>query len=63
MAKIADAMDKVAKTVVAGYKKIETGVVTGFNNVNDAIIGTVFSKEGETVAQTRERLSGKKPNP
>ena len=71
MAKLADVNDKIAEKVVGGYKKIENGVVGGykkmedgivggFNKVNDKIIEKVFSKEGETVEETKKRLNGKK---
>ena len=43
-----------------GYKKIEDGAVEGFNKVNDKIIEKVFTKDGETVEDTKKRLSGDK---
>ena len=62
--KIAEAVvegyEKIEDGVVGGYKKLEDGVVTGFNKVNDKIIGAVFSKDGETVEETKARLSGEK---
>ena len=58
MAKFADINEKIAEKVTEGYKKIETGAVEGFNKVSDKIIETVFSKEGETVEETKKRLSG-----
>lgn len=60
MSKFTEANEKIAEAVVEGYKKIEDGVVTGFNKVNDKIIGAVFSKDGETVEETKARLSGEK---
>lgn len=51
---------KAGQAVIDGYKKIEDGVVEGFNKVNDKIIEKVFSKEGETVEETKERLNGNK---
>lgn len=63
--KIAEAVvhgyKKIEDGVVGGYKKIEDGVVEGFTKVNDKIIGAVFSKEGETVDETKARLTGKMP--
>lgn len=71
MSKFIDANEKIAETVVEGYKKIENGVVDGykkiekgavegFNKVNDKIIEKVFAKDGETVEEARKRLSGEK---
>lgn len=50
---------KIENAVVGGYKKVEKGAVDGFNKMNDKIIEKVFSKEGETVEDTKKRLSGK----
>lgn len=69
MSKLAEANEKIAQAVVDGYKKIEDGVVggykkmeegvvAGFNKVSDKIVGAVFSREGETVEETKARLSG-----
>lgn len=69
MAKLADMNEKIAKTVVEGYKKIENGVVDGckkleegivegFNKVNDKMIETLFAKDGETVDDAKKRLRG-----
>ena len=66
--KFIEANEKIAETVVEGYKKIEEGVVKGykavekgavdgFNRMNDKIIEKVFSKEGESVEDTKKRLS------
>jgi len=69
MSKFVEANEKIAEGVVKGYKKIEDGVVDsykkiekgaveGFDRMNDKIIGKVFAKEGETVEETKKRLSG-----
>lgn len=58
--KFVEVNEKIAEGVVEGYKKIEKGAVDGFNKVNDKIIEKVFSKEGETVEETKKRLSGYK---
>lgn len=47
------------KTPWSGYKKVETGAVNGFRKVSDFFIKKLFSREGETVEETRERLSRK----
>ncbi len=56
--KVVEGYKKIEDGVVGGYKKIEDGVVTGFNKVNDKIIEKVFSKEGESVEDTKKRLRG-----
>ena len=58
--KVVKGYKKIEDGVVEGYKKIETGAVEGFNKVNDKIIEKVFSKDGETVEDTKKRLSGDK---
>ncbi len=58
--KVVEGYKKIEDGVVSGYKKIENGTVDGFNKVSDTIIGKVFSKEGETVEETKKRLSGGK---
>ena len=51
--------EKVEDTVVGGYKAIERGAVSGFRKVSDFFIRKFFSRKGETVEETRERLSRK----
>lgn len=55
--KVVEGYKKIEGGVVDGYKKIEEGAVSGFNKVTDKIVETVFTKEGETVEETKERLS------
>ena len=50
---------KIENTVVSGYKKVENGAVNGFRKVSDFFIKKLFSRKGETVEETRERLSRK----
>jgi hypothetical protein len=45
--------------VVDGYKKIESGVVEGFEKVTDKCVEVMFTKKGETVEEAKARLSGK----
>ena len=56
MSKFAEVNEKIARTVVAGYKKIENGVVEGFGKVTDACVKTLFTRDGETVEEAKERL-------
>ena len=50
---------KIEDGVVGGYQKIENGAVKGFRKVSDFFIRKFFSRKGETVEETRERLSRK----
>ena len=50
---------KIEDGVVGGYQKIESGAVKGFRKVSDFFIKKLFSREGETVEETRKRLSRK----
>ena len=54
--KVVDGYKKIEQTVVDGYKSIETGAVEGFNKVSDKCIDVLFTKEGETVEEAKERL-------
>lgn len=58
MTKIADVNDRIAETVVDGYKKIENGVVDGYKKVEDRFIDAFLTHTGETVEEARERLKG-----
>lgn len=51
---------KIEDGVVGGYKKIETGVVEGFGKVTDKCVEVLFAKDGESVEDTKKRLSGDK---
>ena len=50
---------KIEDGVVGGYKKVENSAVNGFRKVSDFFIVKFFSRKGETVEETRKRLSGK----
>ena len=50
---------KIEDGVVGAYQKIEDGAVNGFRKVSDFFIKKLFSREGETVEETRKRLSRK----
>ena len=50
---------KIEDGVVSGYRKIEDGAVNGFRKVSDWFIKKLFSRKGETVEETRKRLSRK----
>ena len=50
---------KIEDGIVGGYQKIEDGAVSGFRRVCDWFIKKLFSRKGETVEETRKRLSRK----
>ena len=50
---------KIEVGVVGGYKKVENSAVNGFRKVSDFFIKKLFSRKGETVEETRNRLSRK----
>ena len=51
--------EKVENAVVSGYKKVEQGAVSGIRKVSDFFVKKFFSRKGETVEETRKRLSRK----
>ena len=51
---------KIEDGVVGGYKKIEDSIVEGFNKVTDKFVERFFTREGESVEDTKKRLSGEK---
>ena len=55
--KFADKLQKIEDNVVGTYKKIENGAVEGFSKVSDGFIDKFFSKEGETVEETKARMA------
>ena len=55
---VVDGYKKIEDGVVTGYKKMETGVVEGFGKVVDKCVEVLFAREGETVEEAKERLSG-----
>ncbi len=48
---------KIEHGVVNGYKAMETGVVDGFTRVSDWFVGYLFTREGETVEQAKQRMA------
>ena len=56
---VVSAYQKIEDGVVGGYQKIEDGAVNGFRKISDWFIKVLFSRKGETVEETRNRLSRK----
>ncbi len=48
--------EKIETAVTGVYEKIETAVVGGYTKVEDAFVERYLTKDGETVAQAKERL-------
>ena len=59
--------EKIAETVTTGFQKMSNGVTDGFNRmtegvvkgytkVEDAFVGKLFTKEGETVEEAKARM-------
>ena len=55
---VVEGYKKIEDGVVEGYKKIENGAVAGFQKVSDKFVEKLFAKEGETVEEAKQRLSG-----
>ena len=53
---VTDGYKKIEKGVVGGYKKIEKGVVNGYTKIEDKFIDAYLTKDGETVEEAKERL-------
>lgn len=54
--KLVKANQKFAENVVGGYKKLENGVVSGFNKMTDYFVDYFLTKDGESVEEARKRL-------
>lgn len=56
---VVDTYQKIESGVVGTYQKVEAGTVKGFRKVSDFFIKKFFSRKGESVEETRKRLSRK----
>lgn len=54
--KIVKINEKITKTVTDGYSKIEQAVVGSYTKVEDKFVEQYLTKEGETIAEAKERL-------
>ena len=65
--KLVNATEKVADTVIGGYKKVEEGVVGGYKKIENGVVGAYrkvedgfvdqfLTREGETVEDAKKRL-------
>ena len=55
--KLVQANEKIAETVVGGYKKIEDGVTGAFKRVEGNFVGKFLAREGEIVGDAEKRLA------
>ncbi|MTI48443.1 hypothetical protein [Sporosalibacterium faouarense] len=55
--KLIKANRKISEKVVGGYKKVENGVVGGFNKMTDKFVDNYLTKDGESIAEAKERLA------
>lgn len=66
--KLVKANEKIAESVVGGYKKIEDGVVGGYKKIEDGAVGgfkkitdkfvdNFLTKEGESIEEAKARLA------
>lgn len=58
--KLVKANEKIAETVVGGYKKVETTVVDGYRKIEDAFVERYLTHEGESAADAKARLRAEK---
>lgn len=54
--KIVKANQKIADTVVGGYKKVESTVVNTYTKIEDKFVEQYLTRNGETIAEAKERL-------
>lgn len=54
--KLIKANEKIAEKVVGGYKAIEDTVVSGYRKIEDAFVDRYLTRDGESVADAKERL-------
>ena len=54
--KLVKANEKIAETVVGGYKKIENAVVDTYTKIEDKFVDAYLTKDGETVEEAKKRL-------
>ena len=50
---------KIEDGAVSGYKKVENSFVSGYRKIESAFVKKFLSREGETVEETKKRLSRK----
>ena len=56
---VVETYEKIEDGVVGGYKKVENSFVSGYQKIEAAFVKKFLSREGETVEETKKRLSRK----
>ena len=54
--KLVKANEKISEKVINTYKKIEDTVVDGYTKIEDTFVDHYLTKDGETIAEAKERL-------
>lgn len=60
--KLVKANEKIADTVVGGYKKVEGAVVDTYTKIEDKFVGKYLTHEGESVEDAKKRLKNPDKN-
>lgn len=58
--KIIQTNQKIKKAMTTGYANIEKAVVSVYTKIEDRFVDHYLTKEGETVAQAKQRLANNK---
>lgn len=48
--------EKIAEGVTRGYRNIENTVVGGYRKIENAFVDRYLTRDGETVAEAKERI-------
>lgn len=51
---------EIAENVTGAFQKVEDAVVGGYTKVEDAFVERYLTRDGESVAEAKERLRKKK---
>lgn len=54
---VVDGYKKVEEAVVSGYKKVENAAVGGYQKVEDSFVSRYLTRDGESVAEAKARLA------
>lgn len=54
---VVDGYKKIENGVVGGYKKIENGVVGGFTKMTDKFVDQFLTRDCESVEEAKKRLA------
>lgn len=60
--KIVKANEKIAEKVTGTFENIKDTVVGGYSRIEDAFVDRYLTKDGETVADAKERLKKEQEN-